>query len=177
MTKLANRIYAVAVRDGADLFLILRIRRSQNGDIYTMIPTGRNNDEWKKWNPHASYHADGQYHHKSFDRKMLQRQEQVPDTGFTGTINLMTRPIAANEPRAFGVLCKTAEFSEVFEIPVFEVTSDKYRTHISVDLVEPGGKEIVTPRAKVLRQAVFKDAIPWILVTLFENPRKPESPP
>src|SRR6266699_371046 len=86
--------FAVAVRDENDLFLWLRIRRSPAGDVYVALPTGRNQLEWKKWNPHASYHRDGQFHHKSFDRRQVSQERQNPDPGFLGTENLITRGIA-----------------------------------------------------------------------------------
>ena len=50
-----EKMYAVAVRDGADLFLWIRIRRAVSG-IYYMIPTSRDEPDWKQWNPHGSQH-------------------------------------------------------------------------------------------------------------------------
>ena len=80
-----ERMFAVAVRDGEELFLRVRIRRAaRGGDIYYSLPTGRSAPEWKKWDPHGSYHRDGRSHHKSFDRKALVRQSQKPDFGFKG---------------------------------------------------------------------------------------------
>ena len=57
--------FAIAVRDGTDLFLILSIRRGPKGDVYVNWP--RPHDP--KWKPHASFHASGQHHQKSFDHK------------------------------------------------------------------------------------------------------------
>ena len=162
-------MYAVAARDGNDLFLVLRIRRSSKGEIFTLIPTGRSGDEWKKWNPHASFHADGQYHHKSFDRKMLVKKAQRPDLAFTGTMNLLQIPVSADRVRNFGVPCDPAAFAEVFELNLGNMPSKDYTTHLAVDLSEPAGKPIITPGGTVLGQAVFKDAIPWILATWFDN--------
>jgi hypothetical protein len=39
-----ERIFAVAIRDEEDLFLWMRIRRAAKGDIYSVIPTGREED-------------------------------------------------------------------------------------------------------------------------------------
>ncbi len=161
--------FAVAVRDGNDLFLWLQIRRSPAGDVYVAIPTGRNQLEWKKWNPHASHHKDGHFHHKSFDREQVSQVRQKPDCGFHGTENLITRPIAADEPRAFREIVKLAEFAELMEIPVDLVSTKKYETCISVDLSEPDGLPIITPGARILAQHAFQDAVPWILVTLFST--------
>jgi hypothetical protein len=57
----------------------------------------------------------------------------------------------------------------MFEIPISDLSTDRYRTMISVDITEPNGQPITTPGSTVVRQAVFKDAVPWILVTLFDT--------
>lgn len=159
----ADRMYAVAVRDSGDLYLILRIRRSPSGDVYHLVPRDR-----KDWNPHTSYHSSGQFHAKGYGRKALVLQRQQPDSKFSGNENVTTIGIAADEHRANGILCPE-EFDEVFEIPLGELRPERYRTHLSVDLTEPGGQAIITPGATILRQKAFQDAEPWIMVTLFET--------
>jgi hypothetical protein len=37
-----------------------------------------------------------------------------------------------------------------------------------VDLVEPNHVPDIVQEKRIVRQAVFKDAAPWIVVTLFE---------
>src|SRR5947208_8529391 len=95
-----ERMFAVAVRDRNDLFLWIRLRRAAGTDIYYVLPTGREDDpEWKKWNPHGSWHKDGRLHHKSFDQKNLPVEERKkPDAEFDGTHNLITRGLASDEP-------------------------------------------------------------------------------
>ena len=102
---LLERMFAIAVRDGDDLFLWVRLRRAARNDIYYVLPTGREDDaEWKEWDPHGSWHQDGSLHHKSFNRKMLPAESrQKPNVEFKGTHNLITRGIASDEPRALGV--------------------------------------------------------------------------
>jgi hypothetical protein len=85
--------------------LIRRIRRAASGELYYMIPTGRTEAEWKKWDPHGSLHKDGRSHHKSFDQKLLPKKGQKPDANFKGTEPWITRPIASGEPRTFGEVC------------------------------------------------------------------------
>jgi hypothetical protein len=51
------------------------------------------------------------------------------------------------------------------------LSSKKYETHISVDLIEPGGQAIVTPGGQILAQRAFDDATPVILVSVFSGPR------
>jgi hypothetical protein len=160
-----KRMYAIAVRDGNELFLFLSICRAPQGDVYVNFPR----DHKPNWKPHSSYHASGQHHQKSFGQKTIERHRQKPDANFRSTENVVTTGIASDEPRAINVPCQTSDFQEVFEIPVSELRPERYRTMISVDITEAGGKSIVTPGARVVRQAMFQDAIPWILVTLFDT--------
>jgi len=162
-----DRMFAVAIRDGKDLFLWLRIRRAKLGDIYYAIPTGRPEGEWKRWNPHGSHHKDGRSHHKSFNEKIIAERRQKPDSDFRGTEHLITRPIASDEPRAFGESCDPAKFSDLMELPISMISSKKYETNIAVDLTEPHGEPIITPGGKIIAQKSFTDSIPWILVTVF----------
>jgi len=166
-----ERKFGVAIRDGQNLFLWFRIRRARLGDIYYMIPTGQSGAEWKKWNPHGSHHKDGKRHHKSFDQKILPAQQrQKPDSDFTGSETFITRPIACDEPRAFGEICDPAEFAEVMEVPASKLSSKKYETYISIDLTAPDGPLKRTALGAVVAQTVFKDAAPWIWVTVTNNP-------
>ena len=165
-----ERFFAVAIRDGQDLFLWFRVRRASLGDIYYMIPTGGSGPDWKKWDPHGSHHKDGRRHHKSFGQKILAEQRQKPDSDFTGSETLITRPIASHEPRASGVICNPIEFSEVMEVPASLLSSKRYETYISIDLTEPDGPPIVTALGEVVAQQAFRDAPPWIWVTVTNNP-------
>ena len=161
-------MYALAIRDGAELFLVLLVRRDVKGDLYTIYPRR----EPGGWNPHTSYHASGQHHQKIFGRGFMVCQRQKPDTDFCGTENVTTIGVAADEPRAINMLCKPERFAAVLEVPIEETRSDKYRTFIAVDLAQPGGQPIILPEARIIRQAKFTDAIPWILITVFEAPPK-----
>jgi hypothetical protein len=167
-----ERMFAVAVRDEADLFLWIRLRRARTGDIYYMFPTGRDSPDWKRWDPHGSYHKDGtSFHHKSFDRKIFPAQKhQKPDSNFKGTKQMVSRPISCDEPRAFGEVCDPTRFDDIMEVPISLISHKKYETMIAVDLTEPDGAPIITPGANILVQRAFNDSIPWILVTLFANP-------
>ena len=44
-------LYAVAVREGSDLWLTLWVRRSPKGEFFVMVPRGHG-----KWNVHTCYH-------------------------------------------------------------------------------------------------------------------------
>jgi hypothetical protein len=164
------RMFAVAVRDGDDLFLWVRLIRAARTDIYYAIPTGReDNPEWKKWDPHGSWHRDGRFHHKAFGQKMFPAEKrQKPAAEFKGSHNLITRGIALDEPRAFGLLCDPTKFSEVMEIHAGILSSKHYETYTSIDVSEPGLKPILLGgREKILWQRVINDAIPHITVTIY----------
>jgi hypothetical protein len=171
--KTAERMFAVAIRDGDDLFLWIRLRRSKTGDIYYMFPTGRTGSDWKRWDPHGSLHKDGRFHSKSWGQKTFPQQRQKPDSNFKGTLQMVTRPIASDEPRKFNVRCDPTEFSEIMEVPVGLLSSETYATYIAVDATEPNGQPIITPGGQILAQHAFRDAIPWILVTAFRFPPSP----
>jgi len=166
-----ERTIGVAVRDGDELFLWIRLRRSIRSEIFYAFPTGRGQLENKKWNPHGSLHKDGRLHHKSFDRKLFRQKYQPPDANFKGSINLISRATASDEPRAFGIICDPAKFSDVMEVEVSKLSSNKYETYISVDLTEPGGPpSINTSDGQILDQRTFDDSIPWILVSVVFKP-------
>ncbi|MBK5198719.1 MAG: hypothetical protein JJE37_10645 [Methyloceanibacter sp.] len=153
-------LYAVAVRDSADLFLTHIIRRSASG-VYVIFR--RDNP---RWDPHISHHKSRQYHHKSFHHKAFEHRRQKLDERFRGTENLVTFSIAPDEHRAINVPYEVTSFQGVLEIEVGELRPG---TFVSVDLTEPNGKPILTLRAEVIRQAVINDDVPWILVTLFRS--------
>lgn len=160
-----KRVFGVAVRDGADLMLVLSICRGPEGDVYVNFP--REHDP--NWKPHSSYHASGQHHQKSFGHKYFVSHRQRPNKHFAGTVNVVTTGIAVGEPRAINERCNAADYLAVFEIQVDELRPEKYRTYLSVDVTEPDGQPIVPQGAMIVRQIVFQDAVPWIMVTLFDT--------
>jgi hypothetical protein len=159
-----RRMYAVAIRDGDELWLFCRINRTVTGDVYVAPLRPDPN-----WNPHVSYHASGQYHVKNYALPYHVSHWQKPDANSLGTHNLSTMGIASHEPRITNAPCKVEDYTEVFEIPISELRPEQYRTFVSLDLTEPSGQPIITPGAKILRQAIFQDSIPWIMVTLFDT--------
>jgi hypothetical protein len=88
--------YAVAVREGSDLWLTLWVRRSCRGEFFVMVPRGD-----RDWDPHTSYHLDGTLHMKSFDHKFSLPQKRQPLTGaFRGTEHLGI--FAGHGPKSVG---------------------------------------------------------------------------
>ena len=162
--KSSGATYAIAAHDGHDIFTYLTVRREPMGDVYV---------NWlradPKWKPHASFHASGQHHQKSHNRKMALAHRQKPDANFRGTEMIVGTPISADEPRKINQLCNLANFDDALEIADGELRPDKYRNAITIEIVEPSHVADIVPSGRILRQAVFKDAAPWIVVTLWET--------
>ena len=164
---LKEKQIAVAVCEGYDLFLCHRIRRSPEGDVYHMTVTGRDEQEWKKWNPHESHHKNGRFRSKSFDHKSFSQRRQVPDSNFRSTECFPRQGIDADRARAFGIRCDRTKFDDVIAIPAERLRAQAGQTDLAIDLTEPGGPPILPQGARILAQHRFDDAVPEILVTVF----------
>ncbi len=163
--------YAIAVRDGDELLLFMRVKRSSKGDYYCFFP--RDTDPVAKrkygdWNPHASHHASGQSHQKSHGRKSLAKHMQLPDASFGGNENLVTTSIEPDDARRINKPIDADAFVEVFDIPSDVLNAGGYM--LAVDLVEEGGPPLPHP-GKIAMQHRFADCIPEILVTLWSPER------
>jgi hypothetical protein len=162
--------YAIAVRD-TDLLLVVTVVRDPKTDIYVNWPRDQVDPRWK---PHASWHASGQYHNKSSGVKVGSvRQRQKPDPQFHGTENLVCTVVSIEGVRNDNVPCTPLDFEEVFEIPATALLPGIGRMQLSIDLTEPTSLPLVPnstcPRFKTVSQRTFRDAHPWIVVTLFDT--------
>ena len=149
--------YAVAVREGSDLWLALWIRRSRKGEFFIMVPRGD-----RDWDVHTSYHLDGTLHMKSHGRKVLPPTKRQPLTGmFRGT-----EPLGAffgYGPKSVGAICDPAAFSG----GVVEVGPCVLRPGDGgVDLVEPGCDPATFPWTNIARREVIRDIPPWVVITI-----------
>ena len=159
---------AIAVRD-VGLHLEASIVRKSASDVYLNF----HRDHDPNWKPHASYHASGQFHHKSYGQKLFApTQSHKPDSTFKGTKNLASFGLAAGEHLMLNQPCDPTKFSEVFEIPVDLLRPEKYCTYVYADLCEPGVPPILYPQAVILKQATFKDSEPWIVITFLFSKRR-----
>jgi hypothetical protein len=157
---------AIAVR-GVNLHLEASVVRKTASDIYLNF----HRDHDPTWNPHGSYHASGQFHHKSYGQKFASPVlGQKPDSNFKGTKNMASFGLAAGEHLLLNQPCDPSLFDEVFEIPAQLLRPEKYSTYVYTDLVEPGVSPTLYPGATVLKQTTYKDAEPWIVVTLLHIP-------
>jgi hypothetical protein len=156
-------VYAVCLRREKQLFLLLRIIRAPKGDIYVRYP----DPGTKEWAPHTSYHKDGRFHHKDFDAESMGRQLARPDSQFRGTQNPVTLAVGPNQWRNITSGCQQSKFDQVFEVPHAELPLETSWTHLSIDIIDASEKPVLIPGARILRQGFFKDARPWIALTLF----------
>lgn len=154
--------YAVAVREGTGLWLVLWVRRSPRGEFF-VLRTMSDRD----WNPHTSYHLDGTLHMKSHNRKVLTPLKRQPLTGqFRRTVDLGIE--GGYAPKDVGAICDPAAFSGVVEVPS-GILGPRHGA-VGVFLVEPGhalpdytwGYEIVTQR-------VFRDVTPNVVITVLRQ--------
>jgi hypothetical protein len=162
--------YAVAVSD-EELYLFLHVTRNPKGEIFAMIPM-ESPEERKLWDPHASYHKDGRHHHKSYDQPFWIRHGPKPDSTFQGIKWLLSRPIAAHEPRTFKVRCEPKKYDKVFKMSIDKVRPECYRTAIDIDIAGPHEEEPILPTNlrdanRIIHQEIYKDAIPWIVATFY----------
>jgi hypothetical protein len=173
-----SRKCAVAVRDGVRLFLAITVCRATEGDIYFEWPGGGPHLE-----PHASWHASGQIHHKAVDRRRhpglmskpyMVRHGQKPDESFVGTEPFFTTNVSVASARRFNQTCDPADFAEVLEIPAELLSPGEGRVHnLSFDLTAATELPIVPPAmtagTRVLYQRVIQDRLPWIVLSVLEE--------
>jgi hypothetical protein len=116
-----------------------------------------------------SYHKDGRVHHKSHGGAPFMLRQGPPVNAFTGIFPLWGSNLSSTTK--FAVACNPVEYDEVFEIGRENLTGDRiiHSSSLEVYLVEPGESPPVYPPRTILKcRHVFKDATPWIVVTLYD---------
>lgn len=149
--------YAVAVREGSDLWLTLWVRRSRKGEFFIMIPRGD-----RDWDPHMSYHLDGTLHMKCHGNKTLLPRRQPLTGAFRGMEHLGT--YCGHAPKSIGAICDPMAFFGVVEVAP-GVLRPK-RSGVTVDLVEPGYELTNLPWTPIITRQVFRDFTPWVVITV-----------
>jgi hypothetical protein len=96
--------YAVAIRDGADLWLTMWVRCSPKSGIYVFYPRADGG------NPHASYHLDGTYHHKSYGMKGIRQKRQPLTAAFRESEPM---GLFAGHGKSTGAICDPTVFDGV----------------------------------------------------------------
>jgi len=149
--------YAIAVRDGPDLWLTAWVKRTPKPEFFLMIPRAKADG----WDAHTSYHVDGAFHMKSFGRKFLAQTRQRLDGPFRGTETL--GEYQGHGPKAVGAICDPAAFNGVVEVAP-GVLGPQHGA-VVVDLVEPGCEPIEF-LGEVLERETFRDFIPWLVIRI-----------
>jgi hypothetical protein len=151
-----ENLYAVAIREGSELWLTLWVRRSSMGDVFVMIPRGE-----RSWDPHLSYHQDSTVHSKSFGQKIGPGEKRQPlNDDFRGTEHL---GIFAGHGKSIGAVCNPSDFSGVVEIGPGVL--GPRNGWVAVDLVEPDREPMdLTFSGNVVKQVNFSDVFPSLVI-------------
>jgi hypothetical protein len=150
--------YAVSIDDGTNLWLTLWVRRSRSRECFVMYPRG-----WGSGDPHASYHRDGRFHSKSYNRKFMPQQRKPLDQ-FHGSEHL-----GQFQGHGTGLVkCVPKAFTSILSVPpgILEAR----RGSVLVDLVEPGHLPAAhhrqLPGLKIILEQTFKDCSPWVVIAV-----------
>ena len=149
--------YAVAVEDGSNLWLTLWVRRSRKGEFFVMLPRGDSD-----WDPHTSYHLEGDLHMKGHGQKFLAQKRQPLTSPFRGTQSLGT--YYGHGPKGVGAVCDPTVFSGVLKVPAGSLGLTQ--GGVSVDLVEPGCETPTPPWKTIVVREAFCDFVPHVVITV-----------
>ena len=151
-----EHLYAVAVREGSDLWLAMWVRHSRKGEFFAMLPR-----QDREWDAHASYHLDGNLHIKNDGGKLVNKCQPLT-SNFQGTQPLVT--FAGHGPKSVGAICDPTAFTAVVEIPPGILGPRDGQ--ITVDLVAPNCQPPANPWTKIARREVFHDQFPGVMITV-----------
>ncbi|MSO68795.1 MAG: hypothetical protein EXQ98_00720 [Alphaproteobacteria bacterium] len=122
-----GQIYAVAIQDGADLWLTLWLRCSPRGDVYILFPSGNRDRE-----AHASYHVDGTFHQKSAGHASYKKKLQPLTHAFSKSEHL---GLYGGHGKGTGAVCDRSAFDGV--VIVEPGILGPRSGSVGIDLVEP----------------------------------------
>lgn len=150
--------YGVAVKDDeSKLWLTLWVRRSAKREFFVMLPRGD-----REWDPHMSYHLDGNLHMKSRGQRFSSQKRQPLTDPFSGVVGLGT--YYGHGPKGVGAVCDPNVFSGVVIIPVGVLGPSQ--GGVSVDLMEPGCEPPVSPWKNIVARQIFSDFVPNVVITV-----------
>jgi hypothetical protein len=150
--------YAVAIRDGSNLWLTMWVRCSRKGEIFIMYPRGN-----REWDAHASYHLDGTLHQKSHGLKGLCQKRQPLTAAFRGSEHLGAY---GGHGIGSGAVCDPKAFDGV--IVVEPRILGPIHGSVAFDLVEPGYVPKPDPGVRE-RQIFLRGARPSVIITLYSD--------
>jgi hypothetical protein len=153
-----QHLYAVAVRNGTELWLTLWVRRSLKGEFFVFQPRADRSSN----HPHTSYHLDGTLHVKIHGLKTRWQRRQPLSGKFSGTEHLGV--YGGHGPRTVGAICDPLAFTGIVEVA--NGILGPRDGSVAVDLVEPGCEPIDFSASGIITRRVFRDAVPWVVITV-----------
>jgi hypothetical protein len=171
--KPGEQRYAVAIRDGSDLWLTLWVRCSPAGGVFVMLPR-REPD----WDVHVSYHPNGKFHTKTLlpsrgyhDRPISRAKRQPLTAAFTGIEHLAN---LKGHGKGTGEVCDPKAFDGVVYVePGVLDRPEPHAGSVAVDLVEPGYK--LKPEPGGPKRELFpRGARPSVVITIYPGDQAPE---
>jgi hypothetical protein len=152
--------FAVAVREGSELWLALWIQRSRKGEFFVMVPRRDRSSDL-----HTSYHRSGRLHTKYEGTTGLPRRLQALNGRFQGTEHIGY--YGGFAPKRVGAICDPNDFNGILEIPpgILKPRDGS----IVVDVVEPDVAPMpwaMFNAGELLHEETFKDCEPWVVVRI-----------
>ena len=108
------------------------------------------------------------HHVKSYGDKMFSTQRQRLDGHFHGAEPLFALAIPPGDESQLTIPCVPKQFAGVFELGPEHFCSGSHHT-LTVDLVDPYSGALPGPWQEQIWQESIRDAMPWILVTLWRG--------
>ena len=133
-SKNGQHYYAVAIKKDGTLFLTLWLKCATEGDIYVFYPQPEG-----KWNPHASYHSNGQCHKKSYGHIGLKQKRQPLNSAFCGSEHL---GYFTGHGTSMGAICEQSDFDGVVIVDPWVL--GPIHGSVCVDIIQPGFEETWT---------------------------------
>lgn len=155
--------YAVAIRDGSDLWLTLWVRCSRKGEVFIMYPRSD-----RDWDAHASYHFNGIFHQKSYRAILGTPQQRQPLTeAFKGSEHLGT--YFGHGTKSIGAVCDPTAFTGVMIVEPGIL--GPLHGAVAIELVEPGCEPKPSPGTNQT-QVFPRGGYPSIVITIvvYEEP-------
>jgi hypothetical protein len=139
--------YGLALRDGSELWLTMWVRCSPKGEIFVMYPRA------DAGIPHASYHLDGTYHHKSYGHKGISQRTRQPLTAaFNESEHL---GLYMGHGKSTGAVCDPKAFDGLVIVDP-GILGPKHGS-VGVDLIAPGYE--VTWERDIAAKFYFGDVV------------------
>jgi len=149
--------YAVAIRDGSDLWLTLWVRCSRKGEVFIMYPRGDGDLD-----AHASYHLDGTFHQKGYGAVLATQKRQRLTVPFSGSEHLGL--YSGHGTKSIGAICSPEIFNGVVIVEP-GILGPRHGV-VAVELVEAGCEPTTFPGTQSVRGIFPRDGRPTVVITI-----------